>query len=60
MVRFWSFLTARNKCILKITPVLGIGEVQSQLSADCKMWAADSCSYSIPQKDFKCNALVRS
>ena len=59
-MRFWSFLTARNKCILNITPILDIGEVQSQLSADCKMWAANSYSYSIPQKYFKCNVIVRS
>lgn len=60
MVRFWSFLTARNKCVLKITPTSNIGEVQRQLSADCRMQAADSYSFPIPQGYFKCNVIDRS
>lgn len=59
-MRFWSFLTSRNKCVLKITPISNIGEVQRQLSADCKMQAADSYSFSIPQRYFKYNVIGRS
>lgn len=59
MVRFWSFLTAGNKCVLKIIPISNIGEVQRQLSADCRMWAADSYSFSLPQRYFKCDVIGR-
>lgn len=60
MVRFCSFHTARNKCVFKITPTSNIGEVQRQLSADCRMQAAGSYSFSIPQIYFKCNVIGRS